>query len=311
MAHRFVAYIDESGDEGFHFPEHKPESSSSKWFVISAVITPATRDKYVIELARSIRAKLQMQPKALLHFSSLPHEKRVYVINRIATSWLTVTSVIIHKERIEQREIFRAGAFRLYKYAARLLLERISWFCRDTAAANDCECRLIFEHRARLSYDDLRDYLTILQDSKARPKKMLGWKCFSMTFTFIGLRLFHKTSKPRRTRNTPVYNWPTVSQAEREPLWNIATVSLSIVMRKHLNQESTSGVRTIRVMDSSSSLTVLSPQMTEAIGFESISNKKKGRPPARDRMGFRPSGTRRLSAEPLYSRFRVLNQGVN
>jgi hypothetical protein len=163
MGHRFVAYIDESGDEGFHFPEHKPESGSSKWFVISAVITPVARDKDVIELARSIRAKLQMQPKALLHFSSLPHEKRVYVINRIATSWLTVTSVIIHKERIEQREIFRAGAFRLYKYAARLLLERISWFCRDTAAANDCECRLIFEHRARLSYDDLRDYLTILQ----------------------------------------------------------------------------------------------------------------------------------------------------
>jgi hypothetical protein len=78
---------------------------------------------------------------------------------------------------------------------------------------------------------------------------MLGWKCFSIAFAFIGLRSFHKTSKPRRRRNTPVYNWPTVSQAEREPLWNIATVSLSIVMRKHLNQESTSGVRTIRVMD--------------------------------------------------------------
>jgi hypothetical protein len=117
----------------------------------------------VIGLARSIRAALQMQPKAVLHFSKLQHEKRVHVINRIATSWLTVTTVIIHKERIEKPEIFQAGAFRLYKYAARLLLERISWYCRDSATASDCECRLIFEHRARLSYDDLRDYLTILQ----------------------------------------------------------------------------------------------------------------------------------------------------
>jgi Protein of unknown function (DUF3800) len=136
MATRFVAYIDESGDEGFHFPEDRPEGGSSKWFVISAVITPIARDKDVIGLARSIRAALQMQPKAVLHFSKLQHEKRVHVINRIATSWLTVTTVIIHKERIEKPEIFQAGAFRLYKYAARLLLERISWYCRDSATAS-------------------------------------------------------------------------------------------------------------------------------------------------------------------------------
>jgi hypothetical protein len=33
----FVAYIDESGDEGFNFAEF-PEIKSSEWFVLSAVV---------------------------------------------------------------------------------------------------------------------------------------------------------------------------------------------------------------------------------------------------------------------------------
>jgi hypothetical protein len=164
MAYRFVAYIDESGDEGFVFPEGRPDRGSSRWFVISAVITPFERDKELIMLAKSIRSDLQMQPKASIHFADLRHDRRVYVVIRIANSWLTVASVIIHKTRIEHPEIFQAEAFRLYKYAARLLLERVSWFCRDTAASQeDCQCRLIFEHRKALSYEGLQEYLTILQ----------------------------------------------------------------------------------------------------------------------------------------------------
>jgi Protein of unknown function (DUF3800) len=178
MAYQFVAYIDESGDEGFIFPEGLPERSSSKWFVISAIITPIGRDKEIIALARSIRSDLQMQAKAIIHFADLRHDRRVYVVNRIASSWLTVTSVIIHKDRIEHSEIFTAEAFRLYKYAVRLLLERISWFCRDAVTnPTDCQCRLIFEHRKALSYDGLRDYLKILQgkpDDDEWHKLLLG-----------------------------------------------------------------------------------------------------------------------------------------
>jgi hypothetical protein len=105
-----------------------------------------------------------MQPKAVMHFADLRHDRRVFVIDAISNSWLTVTSVIVNKRKIEKPEIFQAERFRRYKYTARLLLERISWFCRDTAQANDCECRLIFEHRKNLSYDTLRAYLSTLQE---------------------------------------------------------------------------------------------------------------------------------------------------
>jgi hypothetical protein len=163
MSHRFVAYIDESGDEGFVFPEGRPERGSSRWFILSAVITPVERDREIIAFARSIRTQLGMQPKAVIHFSDLAHDKRVYLIDQIAKSWLTVTSLIIQKEAVQKPTVFQEAPFRLYKYATRLLLERISWFCRDNARQDNCECRIIFEHRKALSYDGLKDYLALLK----------------------------------------------------------------------------------------------------------------------------------------------------
>lgn len=159
MPFRFVAYIDESGDEGFSF-----DTGSSEWFVVSAVITPEHHDKELIDFGRKIRSALGMQPKSIIHFSDMHHDRRVHVIDQIASSWLTVSSLIVNKRQIEKPEIFRAEPFRLYKYAARMLLERVSWFCRDNAdSKNDCECRIIFEHRRRLSYDSVRAYLRTLR----------------------------------------------------------------------------------------------------------------------------------------------------
>lgn len=132
---------------------------------MSAVIVPAARDKEVKFIADEIRTALGMQPREVIHFAHLKHDRRVHIINKIAkTDWLTLASVLINKERIEHPEIFSAEKFRLYKYAARLLLELISWYCRDKAApSQECECKLIFEHRKHMSYDDLRAYLNLLK----------------------------------------------------------------------------------------------------------------------------------------------------
>jgi hypothetical protein len=107
-----------------------------------------------------------MKPKEKLHFKELSHEKRVRAFSDMAASPIRVSSVIINKRRILRQDIFTAGRFRLYYYAARLLIERISWYCRDTAQQTGLAsplARIIFEHRRRLSYDDLRDYLDVLR----------------------------------------------------------------------------------------------------------------------------------------------------
>ena len=75
-------------------------------------------------------------------------------------------SVLIHKPSITEPEIFQSEPFRLYRYATRLLVERVSWLCRDTRKDNegDGSCELIFSNRSAMSYEDLRNYLLHLKD---------------------------------------------------------------------------------------------------------------------------------------------------
>lgn len=73
--------------------------------------------------------------------------------------------VLVHKPSIADPEVFQQEAFSLYRYTIRLLLERVSWLCRDTVRANegDGKAELILSNRSAMSYDDLRQYLVRLQ----------------------------------------------------------------------------------------------------------------------------------------------------
>lgn len=164
MPHSFVVYIDESGDEGFQFEDFP--KGSSRWFVLSALIVPLAQDRLIRQMAAEIRASLGFPERHVLHFSHLDHERRVCAVHRVSTAPITTASVLVQKEKIRNPETFRAQAFRLYFYTTRLLLERVSWFCRDYAASHQletAEAQIIFEHRRRLSYEDLKSYLLLLR----------------------------------------------------------------------------------------------------------------------------------------------------
>ena len=77
----FVTYIDESGDEGFVF--NSDGSGSSRWFVLSAVVTRRFKDLQMVECLRETRRVLGKAPKSPLHFSELKHEQRVPYIRRV------------------------------------------------------------------------------------------------------------------------------------------------------------------------------------------------------------------------------------
>ncbi|MER9446804.1 DUF3800 domain-containing protein [Mesorhizobium sp. M0254] len=165
MPHSFLVYIDESGDEGFTFRPY-PNKGSSDWFVLTAVITPVYIDHEVKTTAQNIRQALGLPPKGTIHFADIAHDKRIRAFEEIASSNVTITSVIVNKREIANPAIFTAAPNRLYRYATRFLLERVSWHCRDFANVRhlpNSEAKLIFEHRRRLSYEDLKEYLRVLQ----------------------------------------------------------------------------------------------------------------------------------------------------
>lgn len=165
MACSFVAYIDESGDEGFTF---RPDGSgSSRWFVISALVVRKTNDLLLVDAGRRARTLLRFDPKKPIHFCKLKHEQRTPVARIVGELPVRTVSVLIHKPSIQDPENFQQQAYSLYRYASRLLLERVSWLCRDShiAGQGDGKVDLIYSNRSAMSYDDLRDYLAQLHQN--------------------------------------------------------------------------------------------------------------------------------------------------
>jgi len=135
MKPSFITYIDESGDEGFVF--HADGSGSSRWFVLSAVVIRQSNDLQMVSCLKEVREVLQKTAKTPLHFVDLKHEQRVPYIRRVGELPMRAVSVLVYKPLIAEPEKFQNTKYLLYRYATRLLLERISWLCRDQRRAGE------------------------------------------------------------------------------------------------------------------------------------------------------------------------------
>ena len=121
----FRVYIDESGEEGFVF---KPDNAgSSRWLILSAVITRRESDLIVVELMKRVRARLGRTPTQALHFCKLEHQQRVPYVREIGETKLRTVSVLIYKPSITEPEKYQSQKHLLYRHACRVLLERVSW----------------------------------------------------------------------------------------------------------------------------------------------------------------------------------------
>lgn len=169
----FRAYVDESGDEGFVFREDG--SGSSRWFVISALVMRVKKDLSVVECLKETRKLLGKPPKHPLHFVDLKHEQRVPYVRRVGALSTRTISVMIYKPSIQEPEKFQNEKYLLYRYATRLLLERLSWLCRDhyINGEGDRTCEVVFSNRSNMSYEDIRDYLNhLIENAGSQPNEV-------------------------------------------------------------------------------------------------------------------------------------------
>jgi hypothetical protein len=174
-AHSFRVYVDESGDEGFVFrPDGK---GSSRWLVLSAVVTRTENDRVVVELMRKVRGILGREPKDALHFVKLNHAQRIPWLREIGLTPLRTVSVLVHKPTINEPEKFQSQKHLLYRYASRILLERVSWLCRDHRKDGEGGglAEVIFSNRAQMSYDELRDYVRKLKADSDPMAVTIDW----------------------------------------------------------------------------------------------------------------------------------------
>jgi hypothetical protein len=152
-----VVYIDEAGDEGFQFvrPDGTP-GGSSEWFIVACVIARKETELETMKLIDRVRLTIGKKQGAQLHFRDLRHHQRLALVTEIANAPLRWIAVMIHK-----RSLYRLGGERLYFYASRFLLERVSKFCtqRRPEVQGDGSAEVIFSNKSSMSYSDFRDYI--------------------------------------------------------------------------------------------------------------------------------------------------------
>lgn len=171
----FVVYVDESGDEGFAFKGAR--TGSSRWFVLSAVVTRKELDLETVKLVDKVREELNYEPRKPLHFRKMKHERRVAYVTRIAAARIRCVTILVHKPSIAAPEKFRE-ACRLYNYTTRLLLERVSWLCRDNRRATDTgdgSAEIIFSNRTATSYPMMKKYFQRLQQLSEPADVRIDW----------------------------------------------------------------------------------------------------------------------------------------
>lgn len=168
MPHSFIAYIDESGDDGLEkFREPGGKGGASSWLVISACVLRQSFDLQAVKWRDEISARMPEKRIRELHFANLSHNQKVVIVQDLAERPIRAINIISNKRTAP------AGTFtqknQLYFYTTRYLIERISWLCRDyrrLVPEGDGRVKIVFSRRGGMSYPDFRAYLNRLKDDQ-------------------------------------------------------------------------------------------------------------------------------------------------
>jgi hypothetical protein len=156
--HEFVAYIDESGDDGLgNFREHGGTGGASHWLVLGCCIVRRTTDQDLISY-RDMLAQIQQTKKRDIHFAKLKHAQKTIVAERLVKLPVKLINVLSCKQHIPDPSIY-AEKGHLYWYLCRYLIERISWCCWANRKTQKPRVTLVFSTRGGMKYQDFRDYL--------------------------------------------------------------------------------------------------------------------------------------------------------
>jgi hypothetical protein len=163
-------YIDEAGDRG-------GTAGSSRYFVVSALIVDDKNDAPARQQLQGLKQTLGRKPSDTLHFRKLTHSQKIKACQEVANfSVQRFTSVIMCKHTLNAP--FPDGGLAyisqpdpMYLWAIRLLLERISWFIRDSGGGAST---VTFAHLKRFPAQKLHDYRAALYHST----KSIHWPSF-------------------------------------------------------------------------------------------------------------------------------------
>ena len=168
MRYGFVAYIDESGDDGLKRVKPLDANGSSEWFILSAVVVRSSREPEVGRWQRDMLARFNHSQRGDIHYRKLIPAKKRIACEIIAEQPVRLFAVMSNKKNIKGYRNPRTHPEKnyLYWWLTRLLLERVTRFCADASKVlygRPLPIKLIFSLRNSMSYDRLFAYLRLLR----------------------------------------------------------------------------------------------------------------------------------------------------
>lgn len=164
--HSFVAYIDESGDDGLSkFRGGSQGGGASNFLAICACLLRMSNDLEAVQWRDEIRTGSGRSAKGKsIHFADFNHSQKRFACQILAQKPIRFTAAISHKPSIPSGHFKTKNS--LYFYLTRYVIERISWFCRDmrpSVQEGDGRVKIVFSRRGGMSYEAFRSYLVLLK----------------------------------------------------------------------------------------------------------------------------------------------------
>lgn len=172
--HGFIAFIDESGQEG-----GKGNARSSDFFVISAVVCRTTKgDNPITDAFEGAAKEAGHGPGWRYHkFSKAARNAQWLYAKHLGAARVQIATVICHKDSFQKDTMLTKNGD-LYFYASQLLLERISWICRDAHArepSGNGKCAMMFSRRRTLDYERFQQYATRIKANDCPRPSNSAW----------------------------------------------------------------------------------------------------------------------------------------
>jgi hypothetical protein len=165
----YVVYVDEAGDPGIKQKGATARAMASEWFVLSAMVVSAARDRDVPGWAADMRDAVRKPALERLHYRNLSAPNRVRVARMLARKDVRLFTVASHKTNMRGYQNSRMGGSfgrgEFYNWCLRLLLERVSDWCarRSKRERGEIEvAKVVFSERGGHDYAHLYGYLDTL-----------------------------------------------------------------------------------------------------------------------------------------------------
>lgn len=121
----YTVYIDEAGDLGF--------MRGTRWFILSAVIVEKSKEQHIRSTINQLKNRLNVNEIHLRKITDF--YKRAIVVHALNEEEFVYANVIVDTDKIDLT--MRSSSSVAYNYICRMLIERVSWFLRDTKKTGD------------------------------------------------------------------------------------------------------------------------------------------------------------------------------